>query len=55
MVTFSNMRYSEAIKRGEVQNKIMESVMTKNNLLSDFDINELENLNIEQQILELLL
>ena len=35
--------------------KIMDLVMTKNNLRSDFDINELENRNIEQQILALLI
>ena len=42
MVTFSNIRYSEALKLGEVQDKIMLDIMTTNNLTSDFNLEELK-------------
>ena len=52
MVTFSDIRYSEALKRGKIQNKIMFDIMRTNNLNNVFSIEELENKNIEQKILD---
>ncbi len=54
MVTFSNIRYSEALKLGKVQNKIMLDIMKTNNLTSDYSLEELKRKNIEQQILDII-
>ena len=51
MVTFSNLRYSEAMKKGQVQNSIMKDIMIDNNLTSLFDVKDLEKKNIEKKIL----
>ena len=51
MVTFSDMRYSLAIKKGKLQDKIMKQIMIDNNLFQSFDIKELIKKNIEQKIL----
>ena len=51
MVTFSHMGYHQAMLKGELQDVIMNDIMIKNNLFDDFDINDLENKKIEQQIL----
>ena len=52
MVTFSDIRYSEALKRGKIQNKIMSEIMRTNNLNNVFSVGELERKNIEQKILD---
>ncbi len=55
MVTFSDMRYSEALQRGKIQNKIMSNIMRVNNLNNVFSVAELEQKKIEQQILDYLI
>ncbi len=39
-VTFSNIRYSEALRRGEEQNKIMEVIMEMNDIVNNWDSEE---------------
>ena len=51
MVTFSHMGYHQAMLKGKLQDVIMNDIMIKNNLFDDFDIKDLENKKIEQQIL----
>ena len=53
MVTFTAMiRYSEALKRGKIQNKIMSEIMRTNNLNHVLVLRILERKNIEQKILD---
>jgi len=54
MVTFSDIPYSVALKRGQIQNNIMQKVMKKNKLVENFSHQELNDKDIEQQILKLL-
>jgi len=51
MVTFTHMGYNQAMHQGKLQDHIMKDIMSQNKLNSNFDIKELENKNIEQQIL----
>ena len=52
MVTFSDIGYHEAMKKGIYQDKIMKSIMTENKLDVNFDIVELETKNVEEKILD---
>jgi len=52
MVTFSDIPYSEALKRGRVQDRIMKEIMIKNKLVGEFNVKELEEKNIERKILD---
>lgn len=54
MVTFSDIPYSVALKRGKTQNDIMQKVMKKNKLVENFSHQELNDKDIEKQILQLL-
>ncbi|MBL31513.1 MAG: kynurenine 3-monooxygenase [Flavobacteriales bacterium] len=54
MVTFSDIPYSVALKRGKTQNDIMQKVMKKNKLVENFSHQELNDKDIEKQILKLL-
>ena len=54
MVTFSDIPYSVALKRGKKQNDIMQKVMKKNKLVDNFSHQELNDKDIEKQILQLL-
>tara|TARA_B100000579_G_scaffold438045_1_gene471346 strand:+ start:10268 stop:11611 length:1344 start_codon:yes stop_codon:yes gene_type:complete len=54
MVTFSDIPYSVALKRGKTQNDIMQKVMKKNKLVEHFSHQELNDKDIEKQILQLL-
>lgn len=40
MVTFSHIRYSEALKAGKAQDKIMEQVMAMPNIITEWDSNK---------------
>ena len=51
MVTFSHMGYNQALEKGKIQDDIMKQIMKQNNLFNDFNIEELEEKNIEAQIL----
>jgi len=51
MVTFSLKRYSKALELGNIQDKIMQSVMTDNDICGDFNFDELHNKDIEKKIL----
>ena len=51
MVSFSHIRYSEAVRKGSMQDQIMTNIMLTNDLNDNFDIQELEEKNIESQIL----
>jgi kynurenine 3-monooxygenase len=54
MVTFSHIPYSSALKKGLIQDDIMEKVMKKNKLTPPFSKEELISKNIESQILKLI-
>ena len=41
MVTFSHMGYDDAIRKGRIQNDIMQDIMKANKLCHDFNVNEL--------------
>ena len=51
MVTFSLKRYSKALELGNIQDKIMQSVMKDNDICGDFNFDELHNKEIEKKIL----
>ena len=53
MVTFSDIGYGEAMRRGKIQDLIMEEIMSQNDLINKFDLKELIQKNIEIKILDL--
>ncbi|MFT6353380.1 MAG: kynurenine 3-monooxygenase [Cryomorphaceae bacterium] len=46
-VTFSNIRYSEALKEGKRHDRIMEKVMDKSDISSQWDSPEIEREALE--------
>ena len=52
MVTFSHMGYDDAMRKGRIQHDIMHDIMKANKLCYDFNVNELVEKRIAEQILE---
>ena len=52
MVTFSHMGYEDAMRKGRIQHDIMHDIMKANKLCYDFNVNELLEKRIAEQILE---
>ena len=55
MVAFSHIGYDKALKKGEIQDRIMKDIMKKNHLYGEFNTVDLSEKNIEKQILSRLI